>query len=260
MSVPTAVADSRRRMPMRVGTVLAYAGFGIGVLCALTALLAGPSYRVGLSSLGTAIGAMRWATMGAIAGAVLSLSATFLLAVTATGPTRRATWLAVLAIAINLATAGPPLYLYREVQRLPRIHDVTTDTANPPAFVTVVPLRKDARNPVEYQAQAGAEQKKGYPDIAPLKLDLRFPDAFQRAEHAARAMGWEIVDVVPSEGRIEATDTTLLFGFKDDIVIRVRPQDAGSVIDVRSLSRIGGSDFGTNAQRVRAYLRTVQQR
>lgn len=245
-------------MPVRVGTVLALAGFVLGVACALAALLAGPCYRTGLLSLGTAIATMRWATMGAIAGAVLSLSATFLLAVAGGSAARRATWLAVLGIAINLATAGPPLYLYREVQRLPRIHDVTTDLANPPAFVAVVPLRKDARNPVEYKPQTADEQKKGYPDLVPLKLDLRFPDAFQRAEHAARAMGWDIVAVVPAEGRIEATDTTLLFGFKDDVVIRIRPQDAGSVVDVRSLSRIGGSDFGTNAKRVRAYLQRLR--
>ena len=70
-------------------------------------------------------------------------------------------------------------------------------------------------------------------------------------------MGWEIVSVAPNELRIEATDTTLLFGFKDDVVIRVRPQAQGSIIDVRSLSRVGGSDFGTNAKRIRAFLRKV---
>jgi uncharacterized protein (DUF1499 family) len=253
-------APTSRRLPVRVGTVLAYAGFALGVVCAVTALLAGPSYRTGTVPLSGAFGAMRWATMGAIAGAVMSLSATFLLAVAGGSAARRATWFGVLGIAINLATAGPPLYMYREAQRLPKIHDITTDTANPPAFVAVVPLRKDARNPVEYKSQTADEQKKGYPDLASLKLDLRFPDAFQRAEHAARAMGWDIVAVVPAEGRIEATATTLLFGFKDDVVIRVRPQDAGSVVDVRSLSRIGGSDIGTNAKRVRAYLRTVQDK
>jgi uncharacterized protein (DUF1499 family) len=68
-------------------------------------------------------------------------------------------------------------------------------------------------------------------------------------------MGWEVVSVVPDDLRVEATDTTFLFGFKDDVVVRVRPTGEGSVIDVRSLSREGGSDFGVNTNRVRALLR-----
>jgi len=91
----------------------------------------------------------------------------------------------------------------------------------------------------------------------PLRLELPPAQAFERAEGAARAMGWQIVTVDPDALRIEATDTTLMFGFKDDIVIRVRPQAQGSVVDVRSLSRIGGSDIGTNARRVRAILKRL---
>ena len=81
--------------------------------------------------------------------------------------------------------------------------------------------------------------------------------ALERAEAAARAMGWEIVAVSPQDLRIEATDTSLLFGFKDDVVIRVQPRDAGSRIDVRSSSRVGGSDFGVNAKRIRRYLKRL---
>ena len=98
------------------------------------------------------------------------------------------------------------------------------------------------------------QQKRGYPDIAPLRLDVPPAQAFERAERAARAMGWDIVNVAPDALRIEATDTTLFFGFKDDVVVRVRPQGQGSIVDVRSLSRIGGSDIGANAKRVRSFL------
>jgi uncharacterized protein (DUF1499 family) len=70
-------------------------------------------------------------------------------------------------------------------------------------------------------------------------------------------MGWEVASAAPEALRIEATDSTLLFGFKDDVVVRITPQGSGSVVDVRSLSRIGGSDLGTNAKRVRAYLRRL---
>jgi uncharacterized protein (DUF1499 family) len=76
---------------------------------------------------------------------------------------------------------------------------------------------------------------------------------------AARAMGWEVVAADRASGRIEATDTTRFFGFKDDVVIRVQAAPGGSRVDVRSVSRVGGSDVGTNATRIRAYLARLRQ-
>ena len=100
-------------------------------------------------------------------------------------------------------------------------------------------------------------QRQGYPDLAPLVLKMPPPEALARAEQAARAMGWEIVAVSPQAGLIEATDTTWWFGFKDDVVVRVSAHPDGSRVDVRSLSRVGASDLGVNAGRIRAYLRRV---
>jgi uncharacterized protein (DUF1499 family) len=161
---------------------------------------------------------------------------------------------AAIALVLGIAAAAPPLYLYTQVQQLPKIHDITTNPDDPPAFEAVLPLRQGARNAVDYPPSTAAEQRKGYPDIAPLLLPLAPPQAFERAVLVARAMGWDIVASTPERLRLEATDTTLLFGFKDDIVVRITPHAGGSVVDVRSLSRVGGSDFGTNARRVRAYL------
>ena len=89
-----------------------------------------------------------------------------------------------------------------------------------------------------------------------MPLDLAAPPerVFPAVEAAARSLGWEIVAVVPAEGRLEATATTSWFGFKDDVVVRVRAHGAGTRVDVRSLSRIGVGDLGTNAARVRAFL------
>lgn len=67
-------------------------------------------------------------------------------------------------------------------------------------------------------------------------------------------MRWDIVDAEPDEGRIEATATTFWYGFKDDVVVRVAPRGEGSLVDVRSASRVGRSDAGTNAQRILTYL------
>ena len=238
----------------RLGAAAGRVGLIIGLICGAAALLAGPGYRVGLLSLSDGLQAIRWAASGAIAGAVMALLALFLLSLV--GAPRRLSGAAA-ALALNALVAGPPLYMYWQVQHLPHIHDVSTDTDEPPSFVALVPIREGARNPIDYRSETAVQQKRGYPDIAPLRLDATPAQAFGRAERAARAMGWEIVAVSPNDLRIEATDTTLLFGFKDDVVIRVRPQAQGSIIDMRSLSRVGGSDFGVNAKRIRAFLHKV---
>ena len=250
----TDTASRTASLRVRTGARLAGLAFGIALVCGAAALLAGPGYRLEILSLGTGLQAIRWAAIGALAGAALALLAAAVLVGSAT-PRGRS--MALAALLLNLLIAAPPLYLYRTVQTLPRIHDVSTDTADPPAFVAVLPLRQGARNPVDYAPETAAQQRLGYPDIAPLVLDVAPARAFERAERAARSMGWQLVAVAPDALRIEATDTSLLFGFKDDVVIRVRPQGQGSVVDARSLSRVGGSDFGVNARRVRAFMRKL---
>ena len=101
-------------------------------------------------------------------------------------------------------------------------------------------------------------KKKAYPDLAPEILDA-LPDAvFKHALAAARTLGWNIVSAVPGEGRLEATDTTFWFGFKDDVVVRVVAEGTRSRVDVRSVSRVGRSDVGANARRIRAFLKELR--
>jgi uncharacterized protein (DUF1499 family) len=137
----------------------------------------------------------------------------------------------------------------------PPIHDITTDTAEPPEYVAVLPLRAAAPNTTVYGGEKiAAQQRAGYPDLQPLILSVPPPQAFERALAAVGEMGWDLVAAEAAAGRIEATDTTFWYGFKDDVVIRVRPAEGGSRVDVRSLSRVGGGDAGTNAKRIRGYL------
>lgn len=239
----------------RVARALARLALVVGVLCGAAALLAGPAYRFEFVPLGIGLQTVRWAATIALGGAVVALIALLMLIAPPVLP--RARGLGALALVVNALVAGPPLYMYGQLQQLPRIHDISTNTDNPPTFEAVLPLRKAARNPVDYVPATAAEQRKGYADIAPLTLPLAPPLAFERALQAARAMGWDIVAAAPQQLRLEATDTTLLFGFKDDVVVRVTPQGQGSIVDVRSLSRVGGSDFGANAKRVRAYLKRL---
>jgi uncharacterized protein (DUF1499 family) len=102
--------------------------------------------------------------------------------------------------------------------------------------------------------EVAAAQRRAYPDIGPLALAMPPATAFARALDAAKGMGWEIVAADAGAGRIEATATTPWFGFRDDVVVRITPAAAGSRVDVRSVSRVGRSDLGTNARRIREYL------
>ena len=88
----------------------------------------------------------------------------------------------------------------------------------------------------------------------PAVIEAPAAKVFERALAVAQAMGWAIVASVPGEGRIEATDTTLLYGFKDDVVVRIAPDGDASRVDVRSVSRVGKSDVGVNAKRIRKFL------
>ena len=137
----------------------------------------------------------------------------------------------------------------------PPIHDITTDTSDPPLFVDVLPLRASARNSADYGgSRVALLQRAAYPDIVPIDLALAPAAAFAKARAAANAMGWAIVAADSSAGRIEATATTRVFRFRDDVVIRIRPRDGGSRLDIRSVSRIGGSDLGKNASRIREFI------
>jgi uncharacterized protein (DUF1499 family) len=247
-------SDAGRRRGRRLAATLAWAGLSLAAACGVAALLAGPGYRLGWWALGPGIQIVRWSATVALAALAVSVVAA--IAARATGA--RLAWATALTgLVLSLAVAGPPLWLWWQADRLPRIHDVSTDTDDPPRFVAVLPLRKDARNSTDYSVEAAAQQKRGYPDLVPLQLDVAPAKALLLAERAARAMGWDVVAVAPADLRIEATDTTLLFGFRDDVVIRVTASGGGSRVDVRSLSRVGGSDFGTNAKRIRSFLQQL---
>ena len=142
---------------------------------------------------------------------------------------------------------------------VPPIHDVTTDTANPPRFVDIIPLRAKAVNSAVYEGDKIAVlQVKAYPDIQPLVLSTLPDETFDRALMSARKLKWNIVATNRSEGRIEATDTTFWMGFKDDIVIRIAANDTGSRLDIRSESRVGKGDFGKNADRIRKFFKVFK--
>jgi uncharacterized protein (DUF1499 family) len=234
----------------------------IGHRLAATAALLG-LIGVGLSTAGQAFApdlaarikpalAISIAAVAAAAAIVLGILASF---AAPRGSGKPGVLSALLGVGLGLAAAYVPLSWRMAAQTLPPINDVSTDTQDPPRLVTLLPMRGDATTAVDHGGDRVARlQKAGYPDIGPLMLPLSPAEALARAEQAARDLGWNIVAVEPKDGRIEAVAVTPWFGFRDDIVIRVKPRPQGSRVDIRSKSRHGLSDLGANAKRIRAFI------
>ena len=223
------------------------------VLALVLAAIAGATgfgYRFGFWELRVAFQILRWSLYGGLFVAALAVIALLI-------PRIRSGHVPglIAALLISAGVAYFPWNWFQSAHAFPAINDITTDTENPPAFVVVVPLRAGSSVSATYPgSETAAKQRGGYPDIKPLQLAAPPAVAFARALDVAKSAGWEIDATDAGSGRIEATATTPWFGFRDDIVIRITPAPAGSRVDVRSLSRIGKGDFGTNASRVRAFL------
>jgi uncharacterized protein (DUF1499 family) len=231
---------------------VALVGLLLGLLAMLMLFVTGPGARFGWWHFRTSFALMQYAAYAGAAAALVSLLGLAL---------SRGRGRAVAAVGLVLGALAffLPWNWRRDAGQYPPIHDITTDVANPPVFVAVAPLRKDAPNPVEYQGDSVAvAQQKAYPDLRPLMMAMPVDSAFSLALRTARDMGWELVDQSRRDGRIEATATTPWMGFKDDVVIRVSSASGISRVDVRSKSRVGRGDVGANAKRIRAYLERLR--
>jgi len=226
---------------------------GLGILALVLLLASGPATRANLWSWEQGLRIYSWAAYAGLAAAGLGLA----LALAASVPRwRPGAWMAVAALCAGIVAAAPPILLLEKAKSAPPIHDITTDPFDPPRFVSLLPVRSASPNGADYGgAGIAAQQQKGYPDIKSAIVKADPAQAMQRAIDAARALGWEVAASDTAAGRLEATDTTTWFGFKDDIVVRVRAEPSGgSRVDVRSASRVGESDVGANAARVRKFL------
>lgn len=229
----------------------------VAVVGAVVLASAGTGYSLGIWGLPVAFGILRASVYVGVVVGIIGLVAA---ALAMTSRAWTALGAAVLALGIAAGTAAVPLDLKRAGESVPRIHDITTDTTAPPEFVALREVREKSPNGAAYGGpEVAVQQKQAYPDITSLVLPVPRDQAFARAEAAARNMGWAIAAAVPADGRIEATATTRWFRFKDDVVVRVTPDGTGSRIDVRSVSRLGRSDLGANAKRIRAYLAEIKR-
>ena len=234
---------------------IALLGFGVAILAVVVMMAAALGYRLGLWSVGFALLTLtEYAAYAAFAGGAISLIG---LGRSLPGNVPGMA-LSVIGVVVGGYSCHTIYQQWITVKSVPFIHDITTDTVNPPAFIAVVAAREaEGANPHDYAGEPLARQQEcGYPDLTSLLAEADPATAYDRALEVAESMDWEIVAADRALGRIEATDTSTWYGFRDDIVVRVlaADDDAGSRVDVRSLSRVGRSDVGINAARIRAYL------
>jgi len=239
----------------RIGLVLT----SIAVAAAALAVLAMP-----VAMLGRIAGVWDWRTMLWVFGIGLNVTvAAIVLSMLAFVVNRLLPWRsyrlggAALAFVASVAVMVPQATTAVRAMRAPPIHDITTDTENPPHLVALLAERTAAQalNTADYNATTGVLQKTYYPDIAPVDLKLTQRETFERVLGIIRLQGWRVVAAVPEEGRIEAVASTFWIGFNDDVVFRLTAIGTDETrVDMRSISRVGRSDIGTNARRVRAFL------
>jgi uncharacterized protein (DUF1499 family) len=237
-----------------LGLRIAQLGFVLALLAVVAAACSGFGYQLGLWHFRTGFLILRWAFFGALAAAAVSLLG---LLIVRFG--RGALVPGIAGLVIALAFAYVPWQWKQTLDRFPYIHDITTDTENPPAFVAAARLRKDGDHPITYDGpEVATQQKEAYPELVPLITSAPADQVFEAAKSTLLGMGLTLSDADPAAGRIEATQKTFWYGFTDDVVVRITQTPEGTRVDVRSKSRVGRSDLGQNAKRIRIFLAKLQ--
>lgn len=190
---------------------------------------------------------------------------------------RRGAALALAALLVPAALVGGLLQFRSQAQAVPPIHDISTDLADPPAFSAKVRQAREAKgaNSLDLLTKrvpnlngrfGAAEgqlsidlQRQAYGDILPISVPLPPAQAQQRALDIAKQLGWQVTRLEPASSGLEAQVRSFWFGFVDDIAVRIRQGGTSdeSVVDIRSVSRVGVSDIGANAKRVRAFSQAL---
>ena len=161
--------------------------------------------------------------------------------------------LVLLGLALSLPVAGLGAAFELAARATPPINDISTDVEDPPVFWFTV-------TPTDYPAANAGLQRAAYPKVQPLELPLSFEEAFAAALALIEERGWEVLSADPAESQIEAIATSRLFGFEDEVAVRIAETDSGARIDMRSRSRLGQIDRGANARRIEAYLADLETR
>ncbi|MEW6088346.1 MAG: DUF1499 domain-containing protein [bacterium] len=238
--------------------IFALTGLCLAAVFALTAVLAGLGTRWSFWDFRAGLKIFRWSSYAEAVIFVLTLAG-LILAIYK--QSQHIFIFSLTGFLISVTVAGTALKWMYVARHVPAIHDITTDIENPPQFDAVLALRKNAPNSSEYPGgEISVMQRKAYPGIGPFNAKLKPDKAYELCLAAAKEMGWKIVNAKRDAGFIEATDETFWFGFKDDIAIRITPFNESSRIDLRSVSRVGRSDVGTNAKRIQKFFKRLRDK
>lgn len=228
---------------------------GLGVAILAVVLMLGGYAAVSSEMLNIEIGFRLF--LGGVALGFIALGISLMgLLLTRAAPGRNRALAAIIISGLIIVPMAPQIMAAFSV---PPIHDITTDTDNPPLFADILPLRADAPNIADYGGETLAVmQKAAYPEIKPLIIPAPPSQAFANAQKLIAARGWILAGADADTGRIEATAITKNMRFKDDVVIRITPEGEGSRVDMRSVSRFGQSDLGVNAKRIKEFLKDME--
>ncbi len=269
-TAPKESGAKRRRIRKWVNKL----GWILLILAPLVFGIAALGYKLGLFGLGVSFGVLN-TKLGPLLLLLCGIFGLASLALAFVVKPRKGLVIGILGVVVPLLAIMKLGATQKAVyEKYPFIHDVTTDTQDPPVFGSVIMGERDATqdvNTADYvgkkaptfnankeptgEALVSALQSRSFPEIRTLVLDGSRKAVFDQAVMTATSMGWDIKEEDLESGRIDATDTTFWYGFKDDVTIRLKDANGGGVVlDVRSLSRVGGSDIGKNAERVGAFL------
>ncbi|WP_024593537.1 MULTISPECIES: DUF1499 domain-containing protein [unclassified Pseudoalteromonas] len=221
----------------------------VSLIAFLLVILPGPLYKFGIVELGVAFTGFKFGVYAGGAALVLLIVQALFMRKTLTLSS------GVIALVFSVVAIAMPLNMMNKAEGVPAIHDISTDLVNPPKFVAIAPLRANASNPVEYAGEETAvQQRKAYPELVTLSFAQSKADLMTASEQAVKNLGFALVSANTAKGIVEATDTTTWFGFKDDVVIRIKDEGSQRFVDIRSKSRVGRSDLGKNAERIHSII------
>jgi uncharacterized protein (DUF1499 family) len=243
----------------RRASTLSIAALVVANISALLLLAAPLGAGFHLWDFGRGFDLMRWAVYASGLALVLALGG---IVWGLARSNRSSVMLSAAALALAVVIGGIPLFQYRTARIVPPINDITTDMESPPDFVAAGRGAENGAAGAPYPGKEFADaQSAAYPDLRTVDLPQSPDEVFRAALEVAGAMpGWEVVLADSSAGRIEGTATTRWFRFKDDVVVRIQPGASGTRVDIRSRSRVGQSDVGANAARIRAFTARLKER
>ncbi|MFT4798720.1 MAG: hypothetical protein ACJAYE_000801 [Candidatus Azotimanducaceae bacterium] len=234
--------------------------FVFSSVLSIVILISGPfGYKYGVTGLAPSL----ISVLVALVGAFLVILSGIVMTIVATkkGLPRERNMI-VIAMVMSLIPIIFVLPQMIKARSVPPIHDISTDTVNPPEFYVLVAARESASNDLVYAHEGSAEtlaylQKQAYPAVVTATSDLSIAEVVAKSAEILSEQGLEVVNMDPASGIVEATATTFWFGFKDDVVVRASKDGSSTKIDVRSVSRVGQSDIGANAARIQKFITAI---